>query len=208
MRTLSLTLLVCICLGEGRRSKSSLALDWRTGSLSETSIGSEFSEHQVDFSDSLREDILRMLKASSIESESEITQESRNGFRQHRHHRLENPETHHPIRHSERLHFRSAAPIQVTWPVKKEAVVEGDLLLGGLMMVHEREDSVTCGPIMPQGGIQALEAMLYTLDKLNEGGAIIPGVKIGAHILDDCDKDTYGLEMAVDFIKGRTIKNF
>lgn len=90
---------------------------------------------------------------------------------------------------------------QIVWPVKKEAVVEGDLVLGGLMMVHEREDSVTCGPVMPQGGVQALEAMLYTLDTLNKQ-EIMPGVKIGAHILDDCDKDTYGLEMAVDFIKG------
>ncbi|EFN62789.1 Metabotropic glutamate receptor 2 [Camponotus floridanus] len=86
------------------------------------------------------------------------------------------------------------------WPVKHSAVVEGDLVLGGLMMVHEREDTITCGPVMPQGGIQALEAMLYTLDKLNDR-EIVPGVKIGAHILDDCDKDTYGLEMAVDFIK-------
>ena len=70
------------------------------------------------------------------------------------------------------------------------------------MMVHEREDSFTCGPVMPQGGVQALEAMLYTLDRLNDK-EIVPGVKIGAHILDDCDKDTYGLEMAVDFIKGK-----
>lgn len=115
--------------------------------------------------------------------------------------RFENPETHHPIRHGRRQ-FRSMDMNQVTWPVKKEAVVEGDLVLGGLMMVHEREDTVTCGPVMPQGGVQALEAMLYTLDKFNEGEGIVPGVKIGAHILDDCDKDTYGLEMAVDFIKG------
>ncbi|KAG5328192.1 GRM protein, partial [Acromyrmex charruanus] len=86
------------------------------------------------------------------------------------------------------------------WPVKHSAVVEGDLVLGGLMMVHEREDTITCGRVMPQGGVQALEAMLYTLDALNDR-EIVPGVKIGAHILDDCDKDTYGLEMAVDFIK-------
>nr|XP_033333814.1 uncharacterized protein LOC117224786 [Megalopta genalis] len=89
------------------------------------------------------------------------------------------------------------------WPVKHSAVVEGDLVLGGLMMVHEREDSITCGPVMPQGGVQALEAMLYTLDWLNDQD-FVPGVKIGAHILDDCDKDTYGLEMAVDFIKACT----
>ena len=87
------------------------------------------------------------------------------------------------------------------WPIKHESVVEGDLVLGGLMMVHEREDSVTCGPIMPQGGVQALEAMLYTLDRVNEM-KLLPDISLGAHILDDCDKDTYGLELAVDFIKG------
>ncbi|KAG5897103.1 hypothetical protein JTB14_014091 [Gonioctena quinquepunctata] len=95
---------------------------------------------------------------------------------------------------------------EVTWPVKKEAIVEGDLILGGLMMVHEREDSVTCGPIMPQGGIQALEAMLFTLDKVNSRETCpLPDISLGAHILDDCDKDTYGLEMAVDFIKGELV---
>lgn len=119
--------------------------------------------------------------------------------------RFENPETHHPIRHGRRQ-FRSmdSNREQMSWPVKKEAVVEGDLVLGGLMMVHERQDRLTCGPVMPQGGVQALEAMLYTLDKLNTQD-IVPGVRIGAHILDDCDNDTYGLEMSVDFIKGEWV---
>jgi metabotropic X receptor len=89
--------------------------------------------------------------------------------------------------------------------VKLSAEVTGDVILGGLMMVHERQDNTTCGPIMPQGGIQALETMLYTLDVLNKDPKMIPNVTIGARILDDCDKDTYGLEMAVDFIKGREI---
>ncbi|XP_022178593.1 metabotropic glutamate receptor 2 [Myzus persicae] len=89
---------------------------------------------------------------------------------------------------------------QFVWPLKKEAVVEGDLLLGGLMMVHSREDTqFTCGPIMAQGGIQTVETMLYTLDQINKQWTKF---KIGALILDDCDKDTYGLEMAIDFIKG------
>lgn len=88
------------------------------------------------------------------------------------------------------------------WPIKREAVIEGDVVLGGLMMVHERSDNMTCGPVMPQGGVQALETMLYTLDYINKELRLLPGVSIGAHILDDCDKDTYGLEMAVDFIKG------
>ncbi|XP_041979527.1 metabotropic glutamate receptor 2-like [Aricia agestis] len=87
------------------------------------------------------------------------------------------------------------------WPIKREAVIEGDLVLGGLMMVHERSEERTCGPVMPQGGVQALETMLFTLDIVNRRG-LVPGVRLGAHVLDDCDRDTYGLEMAVDFIKG------
>ena len=85
----------------------------------------------------------------------------------------------------------------------------GDLVLGGLHMIHERgtPDQV-CGPIMPQGGLQAAEVMLYTVDRVNRAGSIMPaGVKLGAHILDDCDKDTYGLQQAVDFIKGNSLLN-
>ncbi|XP_069986995.1 metabotropic glutamate receptor 4-like [Penaeus vannamei] len=92
--------------------------------------------------------------------------------------------------------------LNFTWPAKRVVVVEGDVVLGGLMMVHERHNDLVCGPIMPQGGVQALEAMLYTLDFINDQEDFIPGVRLGAHILDDCDKDTYGLEQAVDFIKG------
>ena len=90
----------------------------------------------------------------------------------------------------------------ISWPVKKVSEVSGDIILGGLMMVHEREDQKICGPIMPQGGIQALEAMLYTIDYINERDDILRGIKLGAYILDDCDKDTYGLEQSIDFIKG------
>lgn len=74
-----------------------------------------------------------------------------------------------------------------TWPTKHVASVEGDIILGGLMMVHEREDTIICGPIMAQGGIQALETMLFTLDYINNAG-LLPNISIGAHILDDCDK--------------------
>ena len=54
----------------------------------------------------------------------------------------------------------------------------------------------------PKGGLQAAEVMLYTIDKVNEMGIMPSGVTLGTHILDDCDKDTYGLQQAVDFIKG------
>ncbi|KAF8781700.1 Metabotropic glutamate receptor like protein [Argiope bruennichi] len=97
---------------------------------------------------------------------------------------------------------RVTGGLNYTWPIKRVAEINGDVILGGLMMIHEREDRRICGPIMPQGGIQALECMLYTMDWINNQKDFLPGFKLGAYVLDDCDKDTYGLEQAVDFIKG------
>ncbi|GBO11769.1 Metabotropic glutamate receptor 2 [Araneus ventricosus] len=97
---------------------------------------------------------------------------------------------------------RKLSSFNYTWPVKRVAEIDGDVILGGLMMIHEREDQRICGQIMPQGGIQALECMLYTMDWVNDQKDFLPGIKLGAYVLDDCDKDTYGLEQAVDFIKG------
>ncbi len=59
-----------------------------------------------------------------------------------------------------------------------------------------------------QGGIQALETMLYTVDKINAENKILPNISLGVHILDDCDKDTYGLEQAVEFIKGTSVLHY
>ncbi|GBM32554.1 hypothetical protein AVEN_187108-1 [Araneus ventricosus] len=40
------------------------------------------------------------------------------------------------------------------------------------------------------------------LDWVNYQKDFLPSIKLGAYVLDDCDKDTYGLEQAVYFIKG------
>lgn len=91
--------------------------------------------------------------------------------------------------------------MKIKWPIKRVVSVQGDVIIGGLMMVHSRgAGDRLCGPIMAQGGVQALEVMLYTLQEINKDPNI--PFRIGAHILDDCDTDTYGLEMALDFIKG------
>ena len=95
--------------------------------------------------------------------------------------------------------------ISNVWPLKRIAEVPGDLVIGGLHMVHEREDQMICGPVMPQGGLQAAEVMLFTVDRANKLGILPANITLGAYILDDCDKDTYGLQQAVDFIKGKRV---
>lgn len=42
--------------------------------------------------------------------------------------------------------------LNYSWPLKRVAQIEGDIVLGGLVMVHERDDSHICGRIMTQGG--------------------------------------------------------
>lgn len=93
-----------------------------------------------------------------------------------------------------------------TWPVRElDVTIDGDIVLGALHMIHERSEKMICGRIMPQGGVQALEMMLYTLDKINNSPDILPGIHLGILAKDDCDRDIYGLEQAVDFIRGELV---
>ncbi|XP_065605924.1 metabotropic glutamate receptor 2 isoform X2 [Cyrtonyx montezumae] len=43
--------------------------------------------------------------------------------------------------------------------------------------------------------------MLFALDEINKDPSILPGVRLGAHILDTCSKDTYALEQSLDFVR-------
>ncbi|XP_035698166.1 metabotropic glutamate receptor 3-like [Branchiostoma floridae] len=88
------------------------------------------------------------------------------------------------------------------WPRKRVARVDGDVILGALFPVHSRSDVHTCGPIIEQEGIQPLEMLLFTLDKINQNATFLPNITIGARILDSCDSDAYALGQAVEFIKG------
>uniref|UniRef100_A0A8C6FVR4 Glutamate metabotropic receptor 2 n=1 Tax=Moschus moschiferus TaxID=68415 RepID=A0A8C6FVR4_MOSMO len=87
-------------------------------------------------------------------------------------------------------------------PAKKVLTLEGDLVLGGLFPVHQKGGPAEeCGPVNEHRGIQRLEAMLFALDRINRDPSLLPGVRLGAHILDSCSKDTHALEQALDFVR-------
>ncbi|XP_022354298.1 metabotropic glutamate receptor 2 isoform X2 [Enhydra lutris kenyoni] len=87
-------------------------------------------------------------------------------------------------------------------PTKKVLTLEGDLVLGGLFPVHQKGGPAEeCGPVNEHRGIQRLEAMLFALDHINRDPHLLPGVRLGAHILDSCSKDTHALEQALDFVR-------
>lgn len=90
---------------------------------------------------------------------------------------------------------------------KHEIILDGDLVIGGLFPVHHKgEGTEDCGKINDQRGIQRLEAMLLALDEINANERILPGLQLGAHILDTCSKDMYALEQSLDFVRASLTK--
>ena len=90
---------------------------------------------------------------------------------------------------------------------KREIILDGDLVIGGLFPVHEKGNRTEdCGKINEERGIQRLEAMLLALDEINSNARILPGLKLGAHILDTCSKDTYALEQSLEFVRASLTK--
>ncbi|KAK2583346.1 hypothetical protein KPH14_009344 [Odynerus spinipes] len=81
--------------------------------------------------------------------------------------------------------------------------VSGDIILGALFPIHGKGDlGEYCGRIQVEDGIQPLEAMLYTLQQINQDPNILPGIRLGAMAFDSCDNPTYALEQALNFVKG------
>ncbi|GFT71372.1 metabotropic glutamate receptor 1 [Nephila pilipes] len=85
---------------------------------------------------------------------------------------------------------------------KKIIETDGDIILGGLLRIHDKDDRLMCGPLMSKESIQVVEALLYTIDYVNAQKEFLPGIKLGAYILDDCNRDSFSLDQAVDFIRG------
>ncbi|XP_061418925.1 metabotropic glutamate receptor 3-like [Lethenteron reissneri] len=90
---------------------------------------------------------------------------------------------------------------------KREVRLDGDLVLGGLFPVHEKGSGPQdCGKINEDRGIQRLEAMLFALGQINRDSSLLPGIKLGAHILDTCSRDTYALEQSLEFVRSSLLK--
>ncbi|XP_053377191.1 metabotropic glutamate receptor 3-like isoform X2 [Mercenaria mercenaria] len=87
-------------------------------------------------------------------------------------------------------------------PAPISASIEGDVMLGGLFPVHQKgESDIPCGIINADRGIQRVEAMLFTLDRINKDDSILPGIKLGTTIFDTCARGTYALEQSLEYIR-------
>ena len=80
----------------------------------------------------------------------------------------------------------------------------GNVILGGLFPVHEYESPQRpCGAISQFRGIQRLEAMIFAIEQINADRHLLPGIELGALILDTCSDDNYALEQSLRFVRSR-----
>ncbi|CAH8461448.1 unnamed protein product [Schistosoma margrebowiei] len=83
------------------------------------------------------------------------------------------------------------------------ASIPGDIMLGGLFPVHT-SGVTTCESINPERGIQRVEAMLFTLDEINNNTNLLPGLTLGTTIRDTCSDTNHALEQALKFVQAST----
>ena len=82
-----------------------------------------------------------------------------------------------------------------------------DIIIGALAPIHNRIENpsswqkhVNCGKTIREHAIPRVEAMLYAIDTINSAIDLLPGVKLGLHVLDTCGIPNVGTNEAKKFI--------
>lgn len=80
---------------------------------------------------------------------------------------------------------------------------DGDIRLASFFPIHKAgHNGENCGEIQKEDGIQPLEAMLFTLDQINESDSLLPGITLGTVGVDSCDNPIRAAEKALPLLKG------
>ncbi|KTG02570.1 hypothetical protein cypCar_00017720 [Cyprinus carpio] len=88
--------------------------------------------------------------------------------------------------------------------------MDGDIIIGALFSVHhqpaaEKVSERKCGEVREQYGIQRVEAMFYTLDRINADPNLLPNITLGCEIRDSCWHSSVALEQSIEFIRDSLI---
>ncbi|XP_045929617.1 metabotropic glutamate receptor 5b isoform X1 [Micropterus dolomieu] len=92
------------------------------------------------------------------------------------------------------------------------AHIPGDIIIGALFSVHHQPpaDKVherKCGAVREQYGIQRVEAMMHTLDRINADPFILPNISLGCEIRDSCWHSAVALEQSIEFIRDSLVSS-
>ncbi|XP_054653377.1 metabotropic glutamate receptor 1b [Dunckerocampus dactyliophorus] len=90
------------------------------------------------------------------------------------------------------------------------ARMDGDIIIGALFSIHhqpsaEKVAERKCGEVREQYGIQRVEAMFHTLDRINSVPHLLPNITLGCEIRDSCWHSSVALEQSIEFIRDSLI---
>ncbi|KAJ7990804.1 hypothetical protein DPEC_G00290710 [Dallia pectoralis] len=88
--------------------------------------------------------------------------------------------------------------------------MDGDIIIGALFSVHHQPSTEQvaerkCGEVREQYGIQRVEAMFHTLDRINSNPNLLPNITLGCEIRDSCWHSSVALEQSIEFIRDSLI---
>uniref|UniRef100_A0A8C6NK14 Metabotropic glutamate receptor 1 n=1 Tax=Nothobranchius furzeri TaxID=105023 RepID=A0A8C6NK14_NOTFU len=111
------------------------------------------------------------------------------------------------LSHSSVINERSAVPRAASRSVAR---MDGDVIIGALFSVHhqpsaEKVAERKCGDVREQYGIQRVEAMFHTLDRINSDPNLLPNISLGCEIRDSCWHSSVALEQSIEFIRDSLI---
>ncbi|XP_069557913.1 metabotropic glutamate receptor 1 isoform X1 [Brachyistius frenatus] len=111
------------------------------------------------------------------------------------------------LSHSSNIYERSVVPRAAARSVAR---MDGDVIIGALFSVHhqpsaERVADRKCGDVREQYGIQRVEAMFHTLDRINSDPNLLPNISLGCEIRDSCWHSSVALEQSIEFIRDSLI---
>lgn len=83
---------------------------------------------------------------------------------------------------------------------KSRSYKPGDVILGGLFLLHYSTDEGHCGDLFPIG-LGHVEAMVFAINKVNDNPKLLPNVTLGYDIRDYCEIITKAMKHSYDFVR-------
>lgn len=92
------------------------------------------------------------------------------------------------------------------------ASTNGDFIIGALFPIHHQppnknkrlrmaNQEIKCGKIRELYGIQRVEVVFHTLDKINSDPHLLPNLTLGVEIRDDCWYAPVALQQSIELIR-------
>lgn len=86
--------------------------------------------------------------------------------------------------------------------IEKNYSVPGHLTLGIVMTLHPYQSNVLCSSsVHPLKFLQRMEAIVFAIEEINRNASLLPNVKLGFIIFDDCDNYNVTTSTVLHFIQ-------